>query len=78
MDEVLAAIPEPYRSHAVLALAVMGALGPLLAALRPLLNKVPPGPLRCWLEALDMVAHVVAGNSKPLSARTTLPPKAPK
>lgn len=75
MDELLAAIPEPYRTHAITALAIMGALGPVLAALRPLLNRVPPGPARRWLEAVDLLAHVVAGNSRSLAARTTLPPK---
>ncbi len=78
MDELLSAIPETYRAHVVTMLAVMGALGPVLAALRPWLNKLPPGPLRRWVEALDYVLHLAAGNSRSLAARATLPPKAPK
>ena len=84
MDHLLDLIPAQYRPIATalwsLLRAVLefaGGTSAVLAMTRGVLNKVRPGRTRAVLEALDLLLHRFAINSRPLIARTA-PPAKPK
>jgi hypothetical protein len=75
---ILAFVPEQFRPWLEAFALVVTALSALLVALRPLLAKVPAGPARFWLDALDKWLGILAMNTRPLTERVALPPKKKK
>jgi len=68
-------LPEHWIPGVRLALEVIAAASVFLAALRPWLAKVPAGPARYWVDAIDRILNFIAVNSRPTGERVALPPK---
>lgn len=76
IDTLLAFVPERHRAWVEAAMALLWALGGLLAVARPLLARwVPSGPGRYWLDAVDSILHAASASSKRLADRPAPPPK---
>jgi len=76
INTLLALVPEQHRAWVEALMALLYALGLFLAAVRPLLARVPAGGARWWVDAVDIALHVAAGNSKPTASRPAPLPKA--
>jgi hypothetical protein len=73
---LLALLPDEYRPLAEAITSLLYQMGLALAALRVVLNYLPQGRTRWWVELFDKWLDRAAANSKPLSVRP--PPKGRK
>ncbi len=67
-DILFALLPPEAVHYAYAALAFVGLLSAVMATLKPLLEKLPPGA-RVWIDGLATVLDYVALNTKHLKDR---------
>lgn len=67
VGRLVALLPQTWVGHVMTYLYAASAI---LALLRWLLNRyLPPGPLRSWIEAIDLLAHYATASSRALKDR---------
>jgi hypothetical protein len=72
ITQLIALLPQTWVGHVMVYLYVASGI---LGVLRWALNRyLPPGPLRSWIEALDLIAHYATLSSRALKDRVAPEP----